>query len=371
MSATSPAHSTIKVSSVQGRYLTYKHIDGTLREMVRNGKIETVGTSVLGTPIKTIKLGRGSKKILMWSQMHGNESTTTKAVLDLVNFLESSSDSAQMIVDTCTIVILPMLNPDGAVAYTRVNANDVDLNRDARQRTQPESIVLRKVFDTFQPDYCFNLHDQRTIFNVGNTPKPATVSFLAPAHDEERSISTSRAESMRLIVAMNADLQKRIPGQVGRYDDAFNSDCVGDTFQMTGTPTILFEAGHYPNDYNREKTREYMFYAFVTALMTIGSDTTGNFDESRYFSIPDNAKLFFDVIIYNAETIKPSLKPGESMGILYVEKLKDDTIVFEPRIELAGDLKSYFGHKTYNTLVDSELMALKSDISLATFFQQF
>jgi murein tripeptide amidase MpaA len=46
-----------------------------------------------------------------------------------------------------------MLNPDGAKSYTRVNANEVDLNRDSQNLTQPESRVLRTAFDLFQPDF--------------------------------------------------------------------------------------------------------------------------------------------------------------------------------------------------------------------------
>ena len=52
-----------------------------------------------------------------------------------------------------------MVNPDGAKLYTRVNANEVDLNRDSVNLSQPESKVLRNVFEEFKPDYCFNLHD--------------------------------------------------------------------------------------------------------------------------------------------------------------------------------------------------------------------
>ena len=125
-----------------------------------------------------------------------------------------------------------MISPSLAVSSPASNANKVDLNRDAQQRTQPESKILRTIYEDFDPDFCFNLHDQRTIFSVGNTPKPTTVSFLAPAHDAERSISTTRAKSMKLIVAMNQMLQQLIPEHVGRYDDAYNANCVGDTFQI-------------------------------------------------------------------------------------------------------------------------------------------
>jgi len=108
----------------------------------------------------------------MWSQMHGNESTTTKAVIDLLNYLKHDSVNALEIANQCTLKIIPILNPDGARDYTRVNANQIDLNRDAQDLTQPESRILKEEYDYFRPDFCFNLHDQRTIFNVGKTNKP-------------------------------------------------------------------------------------------------------------------------------------------------------------------------------------------------------
>ncbi len=359
---------SIKENSVGGRYVVHDQIDLFLKKIEGFFKVQTVGKSVKGKSIKKILLGTGEKKILMWSQMHGNESTTTKAVLDLLNFLGSGSPDARTVLENCTITIIPLLNPDGAETYTRVNANGVDLNRDAQQRTQPESVALRTVFDEFQPDYCFNLHDQRTIFNVGNTSKTATVSFLAPAHDEIRSISPSRARSMQLIVAMNRVLQQSIPGQIGRYDDAFNANCIGDTFQMTGTPTVLFEAGHYPDDYDRERTREYIFHALMTALQTICEGILDSFDPSDYFTIPENQKLFFDVLIYNVDVIDPSASNGSAVGILYSETLQHGAIEFRPEIQKKGDLSSYFGHKTYNCLNRSDLLAIKERPYLKVLF---
>ncbi len=350
---------SIKEKSVFGRYVVNESIDGFLEKIKRNVEVKIVGKSVLDLPIRSTVIGTGLKKIFMWSQMHGNESTTTKAVLDLINYLNSDHPKAEAVLKSCTIMIIPILNPDGAAAFTRVNANAVDLNRDAQQRTQPESKVLRSVFEAFQPDYCFNLHDQRTIFSVGDTPKPATLSFLAPAHDEIRSISPARSLSMKLIVAMNRRLQKQIPGQVGRYDDAFNADCVGDTFQMTGTPTILFEAGHYPDDYDRERTREYIYQALMVGLHAISNEKFSELNPSEYFLIPENQKKYFDVLIRNAHVIDQSLKKGDAIGILYVETLTYEAIDFVPKIEKTGSLDGYYGHKTYNCLIDSDLKALE------------
>ena len=344
-------YNKIKEASVTGRYIAQNH----LASFFETFKAEIVGESVAGRPIHCLTLGSGKHKIMMWSQMHGNESTTTKAVLDLVNYL--SEGDGVSILENCTLKIIPMLNPDGAQAYTRFNANKVDLNRDAQARTQPESKVLRQLFDTFKPHFCFNLHDQRTIYNVGKTNMPATISFLAPAHDVNRTISESRSTSMRLIVAMHQSLQKVLPGQVARYDDAFNENCVGDTFQMLNTPTILFEAGHYTHDYARETTRIYIFHALVLALDCIAKERVEEFEQEDYFSIPENQKLFFDVLVLNAYLINSNY--DEDVGVLFVEVLRDGKVYFEPKVEKAGSLSGFYGHETYDCSKLEDINRLK------------
>jgi len=355
----------IKEVTIKGRYVTDKDIDLFLQTLGKNFTTQTEGVSVEGRAIKSIVLGKGELKILMWSQMHGNESTTTKAVMDLINYFKSDSNLAKTILKNCTLKIVPILNPDGAMAYTRVNANGVDLNRDAQERTQPESVVLRKIYEGFKPNYCFNLHDQRTIFNVGNTPKPATVSFLAPAHDLERSISKTRGVSMQLIAAMNEELQKYIPGQVGRYDDGFNSNCVGDTFQMLNIPTILFESGHFPGDYDREVTRRYIFLAMLKGIEVISKRSIDQYAMDSYFDIPDNNKLFFDIIIRNIHILDSKFEFASSAAIQYVETLMDGKIEFKGKLEEIGGLQGKFGHKTYNCLYSKDLNELKNIPNLA------
>ena len=111
-------------------------------------------------------------------------------------------------------------------AYTRNNANDVDLNRDAVNLTQPESISLRAVFDKFKPNFCFNLHGQKTIYAAGKKGKPATLSFLSPAADRERLLTPARLKAMQIILSINRSLANKIPNQIARYDDCFNINCV-------------------------------------------------------------------------------------------------------------------------------------------------
>ena len=201
---------------LKGRYITLSDIEPLLLKYNSDNQVQIIGKSVLGKPIYKYELGTGKKKVLLWSQMHGNESTTTKALFDFLNLLNSNSGFAKNLLSEFTFCCLPMLNPDGALLYTRENANNIDLNRDAQNLTQPESKLLRNTFEDFKPHYCYNLHDQRTIYGVGiENIKPATVSFLAPAYNENRDINEGRAKAIKVIVAMNNILQKFIPNQVG------------------------------------------------------------------------------------------------------------------------------------------------------------
>ena len=128
-----------------GRWITLDHIRRTFDKHLQNGvMINDIGRSEKDRPILELSFGTGAVKVLIWTQMHGNESTGTKAVFDLLNYLQSNDLFAQMITKEITLKIIPILNPDGAQRYTRKNANEIDLNRDAVERVAKESRVLRE-----------------------------------------------------------------------------------------------------------------------------------------------------------------------------------------------------------------------------------
>ena len=49
--------------------------------------LESVGRSVEGREIQLLTLGRGPRRVMLWSQMHGDEPSATPALLDLVSTL--------------------------------------------------------------------------------------------------------------------------------------------------------------------------------------------------------------------------------------------------------------------------------------------
>ncbi len=331
-----------KLNQIKDRYINQSHIQPILNEFEKDVELFKIGYSANKEPIHLIKIGSGKTKVLAWSQMHGNESTTTRAVLDVINALINiETKETSEILNNISLYCIPMLNPDGSRKYTRLNFNHVDLNRDAQNLTQPESRILRNAFDKIKPDFCLNLHGQRTIFSAGPTNKSAVMSFLTPAEDKERKITEKRMESMKVIAQIADDLKEALPDQIGRYDDGFNINCTGDTFQSEGVPTVLFEEGHFPNDYTRETTREFVVASIISSLRSIGTESYKNFTTESYFNIPENDKKFNDILIKNVR-IMDTIK---DVSIQYSEKLVGNKVEFIPKIENIEDKIDKYGHK--------------------------
>ena len=82
-----PLQSSFIEHQLSGRYICNSHIEPLLSEY----NTIVIGHSEAGLPIHRIRIGNGKTKVLMWSQMHGNESTTTKSVFDLLRYLQSEN----------------------------------------------------------------------------------------------------------------------------------------------------------------------------------------------------------------------------------------------------------------------------------------
>lgn len=353
-------YAKIKAPGIDQRYLSPEQIDQVTASLSVLWQKKLLGHSVEQRPIYAWSWGEGPQKLLMWSQMHGNESTTTRGLLDLMRLLDEDTEWTRQIKALCTLCVVPVLNPDGAHAYTRFNAAGIDLNRDAQAQTQPESQYLSALFNSWKPDFCFNLHDQRTIYHVGDHPVPATMSFLAPAADDQRSIPEHRARAMQVISDINEWLQSYIPEGVGRYDDAYNINCVGDTFQTLGTPTILFEAGHFPDDYSRINTRALVCLSLYTAINSIAFDLYVYQDIDQYLSVPQNGKRFVDILVKSPYRLSSIWRQGQALAITLEEKLVNGAIQWWPSIPEVVEENAFWGHKTYDIALAQEQLLLQS-----------
>ena len=329
-----------------------------------------IGKSFLGNSIYKLSFGNGKKRILIWSQMHGNESSGTRAMFDVLNFLQSEDSIAKTILNEITLDFIPMLNPDGANVNTRRNAVGIDPNRDFLAQQSTEIHILLNQVNQANYDVLFNLHDQRTIFNVGQTAEPATLSFLAPSYNVEEEVNGVRQKTMGIIQAMHTELQKIIPGKIGRYTSEFYPMSTGDNFTKMGYPCVLFEAGHYPNDYERNETRKYNALAIIAGLYAIA--TKDEFDYSDYELIPQNGQKFLDVVLRNVKVIANGNESLVDLGIYYEDIYQVDLndVVEKGVIQEVGDLRKFIGHIDLDMKgaeFKSELVSYPNIGQLATF----
>ncbi|SEF57885.1 Zinc carboxypeptidase [Halpernia humi] len=325
------------------RYISPKKLFIFLQENYGD-YISEVGSSTLHQPIFKFSFGTGKLRIAAWSQMHGNESTATLAMLDLLYSIEQDRKLKLELENQISLDFIFMLNPDGSEKWTRRNALDIDLNRDFNQESSLEIKILKQLIETGNYDYALNLHDQRTIFTTDGI-HPATLSFLSPSENIEREITQTRKKSMAIIAFIYNRLDIKLKNQIGRYSDEFYPNSVGDNLMKMGIPTILFEGGHFQNDYIRNETRKFYTIALYYAIsgMIELKDSTENFE--TYFEIPENRETHFDVIYRNVK-LNTDFHCILDVAIQFREEYKGgDEIEFTPIVVEVGDLGKKKGWK--------------------------
>ncbi len=339
-------YETYKEFSLTNR--RFKHTD--IQPLISNLKtdkdfqISFLGNSIEGRSISMISIGEGKTNILLWSQMHGDESTATMAIFDIFNYLKTNKE----ILKNIKLHFIPMLNPDGAEKFTRRNAIGIDLNRDAIQLQSPEAEILKTARDSLHADFGFNLHDQSKYYNAKLTQKPATISYLAPAYNYEKTINTTRGNAMKIIVEMNQIIQKYAPGQVGRYSDDFEPRAFGDNIQKWGTSTILIESGGYPNDPEKQFIRKLNYVSILAAIHSISTGKYKNTSIKEYENIPKNDRKLFDLKITNLTFPHLGHDYTVDLGIMRNERenQKHTDFYYQGQIRDIGDLSTYYGYKT-------------------------
>ncbi|MCF6296792.1 MAG: M14 family metallopeptidase [Flavobacteriaceae bacterium] len=335
-------YETYKEPSLTQREFTHSDIEPLIKKLkTEEGfSVRTLGKSIQNRSISMISIGSGKTNILLWSQMHGDESTATMAIFDIFNYLKKN----KKILNDITLHFIPMLNPDGAEVFKRRNAIGIDLNRDALRLQSPESKILKAARDSLQADFGFNLHDQSKYYNTEKTNKPATISYLAPAYNYAKSINKTRKNAMKIIIQMNDIIQQYAPGQVGRYSDDFEPRAFGDNIQKWGTSTILIESGGYKNDPEKQFIRKLNFVSILAAIQSISIKSYENISIKKYDEIPKNDRKLFDVKFTNIAFTYLRKNYTVDLGI-NTNKIESNSYQTGLIID-KGDLSTYYGYQT-------------------------
>ncbi|MCL2097257.1 MAG: hypothetical protein FWH23_00665 [Bacteroidales bacterium] len=284
-------YSRYKASELDFKKVKQSHILPLLENLPPLFVVEKIGKSFENRDIYGVRVGQGAKRVLAWSQMHGDESTATRSLFDLFHFLAADDEfnsARSAMLGNLSMLFVPMLNPDGAERWQRENAQNIDINRDARKRTTPEAQILQQLHRNFQPHFALNLHDQNKYYSAGNSKNPATFSFLAAPPDHNDTLSTTRQDAIKLIVCAHKALQQVLPHRAARWNDDYEPRAFGEWFQAQQVATVLVEAGGYPNDEEGCRVRHFHFGILLTMLQSIAANAYSSEPIEPYYAIPLN-----------------------------------------------------------------------------------
>lgn len=276
-----------------------------------NGPIasEVIGQSAEGRDIRHLTFGSGPVTVLLWSQMHGDESTASMSLVDMMRFFHDQPDHplAKRISQGATIHVVPMLNPDGAQRFRRRNAQGIDVNRDARMLQTPEGNLLKGISDRLHPDFGFNLHDQNPGTRVGRTDRGVAIAMLTPAFNEARDVDAKRHRAMQVASVVVQSMRPLVTDHIAKYDDTFNPRAFGDLIGAWGASTILIESGAWANDPQKQHLRKTNFVGILSALDAIATGSYAQYDADIYDKLEFNGRRVPDLLIAGGTLAIPGL----------------------------------------------------------------
>jgi beta-lactamase class A len=272
---------------------------------------EEIARSLGGLPIRLVRFGAGPTRVLMWSQMHGDETTASRALADLLHYIASEPDAPRVRRwgERLTLLAVPMLNPDGADAHRRRGMHGIDINRDARALATPEARALKGVQERFQPDFGFNLHDQNPRSRTGSSDRTAAMSLLAPAADADVSSTPGFVRAQQLTALLARTVAPLVGAHLTRYDDDYNARAFGDGMQGWGVSTVLIETGSWRRDEAKHFLRKANFVALAAALDAIAEGSYEGVDIALYTGLPENGRAMNDLVIRGGTIVLPGRAP--------------------------------------------------------------
>lgn len=279
-------------------------------------ELEVIGQTVKGRDIHLVKYVSNPKNptILYLTQQHGNEQLTTEGTLDFIKSLGSSNKG---LLSKVNILIVPMLNADGAMGdvnfslddyiaagdrhLTRYNANEVDLNRDHVAKTQPETQALHRMITKYQSllgiDYAIDLHHQGT--RSATNGELVSGSILHPTTPDADPAVVERSKRLGSVV-YNA-IEPTGWGHIGKYDGGSGTNIGRNGLAVQyGISTLLFEMrGMSDHEYESyvlgQRSNGYLIKQTVITLEStakaIGSGAIDSADTTFWDTLPVQENL--------------------------------------------------------------------------------
>ncbi|WP_227396221.1 M14 family zinc carboxypeptidase [Jeotgalibacillus aurantiacus] len=248
-------------------------------------EVEVIGQSVKGRDLYVAKYIKNPENptILFLTQQHGNEQLTTEGALEFIKHM--GTGKMKGVLDGVNILIVPMLNPDGAMGdvdfslddyiasgdrnLTRYNALEVDLNRDHVDKIQPETKALHEnVMQKYNIDYMIDLHHQGA--QSERDGKLVSGSILYPTTPNVDEDVLLKSKQLGAVVFDAVDSTGW--GHLGKYNGGSAETISRNGIAVEyGISTLLFEmrgmSDHFYDSYVLgQKSNGYLIKQTVTTL---------------------------------------------------------------------------------------------------------
>ena len=248
-------------------------------------ELEVIGQSVKGRDLHLAKYisDPDNPTILYLTQQHGNEQLTTEGALEFIKHLGTGKTKG--VLDGVNILVVPMLNPDGAMGdvnfplddyiasgerhLTRYNARGVDLNRDHVTKYQPEIQALHNnVMRAYDIDYMVDLHHQGAQSERDGQLVSGSILYPTTPNVEPEVLEGSKRLGAVVFDAVDSTGWGHLGKYVGGTAETISRNGIAVEY---GISTLLFEmrgmSDHENPDYVLgQKSNGYLIKQTVTTL---------------------------------------------------------------------------------------------------------
>jgi murein tripeptide amidase MpaA len=141
-----------------------RHVE-LIRELRRSpfAKVRSLGKSVRGRTMDLVTIGDGERMVWVTARQHPGETMAEWYAEGLLaRLVDESDDIARAVRESCTIHVVPNMNPDGSVlGNQRANAVGMNLNRawlEPDRKESPEVLAVRAMMEKTGVDLFLDVH---------------------------------------------------------------------------------------------------------------------------------------------------------------------------------------------------------------------
>jgi len=129
-------------------------------------RVLPAGRSPDGRPLRAIVVtdffspSQSKARVMICAGQHGDEPNPIVGLTSFLRDLVNRKDARKVLKD-CVLIVVPIVNPDGAAANRRTNAAGADVNRDWMKLATEEARFVDTLVSQWHPHVILDLHEWR------------------------------------------------------------------------------------------------------------------------------------------------------------------------------------------------------------------